>query len=77
MPCRVRAAAEGAVRVSACGRGGGGECARGAYPTWQPVVGTGRWAPRGGCEALGTPPSERETHAQLTISCFDLFFLPP
>lgn len=69
MPCHVRAAAGGAVRASACGRGGGGECARGACPTWQPVVGTGHWAPRGGCEALGTLPSEpeereRETHTQ-------------
>lgn len=60
VPCHVHAAEEGAVRASACARGGGGVCARGACPSWRPVGGRGRWAPRGGCEAPGTLPSEPE-----------------
>lgn len=60
MPCHVHVAEEGAARASACARGGGGVCARGACPSWQPVGGRGHWAPRGGCEAPGTLPSESE-----------------
>lgn len=60
MPCHVHVAEEGAARASACARGGGGVCARGACPSSQPVGGRGRWVPRGGCEAPGTLPSDPE-----------------
>lgn len=68
VPCHVHVAVEDAVRASVCGRGGGGACARGVSPASQPVEGTGRWAPRGGCEGRGNLPSEpggkgeRKTH---------------
>lgn len=58
VPCRVHAEREGAESV--CGRGGGGVCARGVCPAWWPVAGTGRWAPRGGCEGRGILPSDPE-----------------
>lgn len=57
-PYPVRAAVEGAVRASACGRGGGGVCVRGGCPASPPAVGTRRWARRGGCEGLDSLPSE-------------------
>lgn len=57
-PCRVHVDGEGAVCASVCGHGGGGVCARGVFPASQPVGGTGRWAPRGGCEGRGTLPSD-------------------
>lgn len=56
MPCHAHAVAGGAGCASE--HGGGGACARGACPSWQPEVGRGRWAPRGGCEAPGSPPSK-------------------
>lgn len=67
VPCHVHVAEEGAVHVSVCGHGGGGECARGACPSSWPVGGTGRWALRGGCEARGTLPSESERGENNTI----------
>lgn len=74
MPCHVHAAEEGAVNVSVCGRGGGGVCARGAYPSSQPVGGTGHWAPRGGCEARGTQSSEPERGERNTHCLFSVLF---
>ena len=79
MPCRVHVVEEGAEHVNACGRGGGGACARGVCPALQPVGGTGHWALRGGCEGRGTLPSEprrrgeRKTQLDTVSYQFDSF----
>lgn len=75
VPYHVHVAEEGAVRASACARGGGGVCAHGAYPSLQPAGGRGRWAPRGACGALGTLPSEPERKKKRVSSVLHLHLI--
>lgn len=54
------------MRVNVHGHGGGGVCEHGGCPPLPTVGGTGRWAPRGGCEDRGILPSGQKQEKKNT-----------